>query len=131
MYDSNTGQLIEEKVQCPFCGSTQLYAGKRGFKLGCFGLLLLSPVIVIAMFWFWPILLLLILFGFIGGNKVRLSCMQCGRVSRPGRISAVLSLPKQSDVVTLPKQRDVMSFMGVGVVLFVVIWFLVCVLFKI
>jgi hypothetical protein len=74
----------DDTVRCPYCKSTQLYAGKRGFKIGCFGLLLLSPVLVIAMLFFWPVLLLLIPVGFMGGNKIRLTCMQCGRVSRPG-----------------------------------------------
>jgi DNA-directed RNA polymerase subunit RPC12/RpoP len=87
MYDSNTGQLIEEKVQCPYCGSTQLQVEKRGFKMGGCMVLLLLPLVVLAFFIFLPLLLLAVLllpFGFMGANKTSLICLRCGKTSRPG-----------------------------------------------
>jgi DNA-directed RNA polymerase subunit RPC12/RpoP len=49
--------LPDVPVKCPYCGSTQVHAGARGFKLTT---------------------------GFIGSGKVRLTCLRCGRQFRPG-----------------------------------------------
>jgi DNA-directed RNA polymerase subunit RPC12/RpoP len=45
-------------VKCPYCGSTQVHAGARGFK--------------------WTT-------GLLGSGKVRLTCLRCGRQFKPGQ----------------------------------------------
>ena len=46
------------KVRCPSCGSTQIAAVRRGFKLST---------------------------GWMGSGQVILNCMKCGRQFRPGQ----------------------------------------------
>ena len=49
-------------VQCPRCNSTQVHAGKRGWKLFS---------------------------GFIGSSNVIITCLECGKQFRPGEKSAL------------------------------------------
>ena len=51
------------QVCCPRCGSEQLYAAKRGFTLTT---------------------------GFIGAQRVHVTCLRCGKRSKPGRGGAML-----------------------------------------
>jgi hypothetical protein len=76
--------LPDDTVRCPCCKSTQLYPSKRGFKFG-FWMLFFSPLALLAAFFFLlPGLIVLVLAGFIGANKIVLTCLQCGNKSRPG-----------------------------------------------
>ena len=52
---------MEDQVVCPSCGSTQIHAEKRGFRLAT---------------------------GFIGSGKILITCLNCGRRFRPGSNSA-------------------------------------------
>ena len=51
-------QIAEHNVRCPLCGSTQIHAGRRGWKLST---------------------------GWMGSSQVILTCMKCGRQFRPGQ----------------------------------------------
>lgn len=61
----------EDFVCCPRCGSTQLTANKKGFGLGraAAGGLLLGPVGLLG--------------GFLGSNKVIITCLKCGHQWKP------------------------------------------------
>jgi hypothetical protein len=52
--------MSEQAVRCPKCGSTQIHAEKRGYK---------------------------VLTGFIGSSKIIITCLSCGAEFRPGEIS--------------------------------------------
>ena len=54
-------------MKCPFCGSERVYARKRGYSwlIGCLGVLVLS--------------LFGLLLGFIGRDKLRYHCNDCGQ----------------------------------------------------
>lgn len=60
-----------DSVCCPRCGSTQLTANKKGFGLGkaAAGGLLLGPVGLLG--------------GFLGSNKVLITCLKCGHQWKP------------------------------------------------
>jgi len=62
----------ESSIQCPKCKSTQLTANKKGFGLGkaAAGGLLLGPVGLLG--------------GLFGSGKVKITCLKCGNVFRPG-----------------------------------------------
>jgi hypothetical protein len=49
---------VTSGVACPYCGSTAVHAGNRG--------------------WNWKT-------GLLGSGNVRLTCMQCGRSFKPGK----------------------------------------------
>lgn len=59
-------------LYCPHCGCSQLTANKKGFAVGkaAAGALLTGGVGVLA--------------GFIGSGDVRVTCLQCGKVWKPG-----------------------------------------------
>ena len=61
----NMNQETEEKISCPKCGSTQVFADKKGFsgKKACCGALLAGP--------------LGLLCGTHKKNKVQLTCLKC------------------------------------------------------
>lgn len=61
----------EEPIRCPQCGSTYLTANKKGFGLGkaAAGGLLLGPVGLLG--------------GFLGSNKVKITCLKCGYTWKP------------------------------------------------
>lgn len=60
------------KVHCPKCNSDQIFAGKKGFSAGkaVAGAVLTGGIGVVA--------------GAIGSNKVKLTCLNCGHVFKPG-----------------------------------------------
>jgi hypothetical protein len=60
------------EVECPKCGSNQITANKQGFsgKKAVAGALLTGGVGLLA--------------GTIGSNKVRITCLACGNVFKPG-----------------------------------------------
>lgn len=76
--DTSTNKLSpqirdEELIKCPKCGSTQLSAGNSGFGLGkaAAGGLLLGPIGLLG--------------GFIGSNKVIVTCLNCGKQWKAGQ----------------------------------------------
>ena len=67
------GGSADEKIHCPNCGSTQITANRRGFRLGsaALGGMLFGRVGA--------------LLGGLGGrNKIRITCLKCGHVFKPG-----------------------------------------------
>lgn len=50
--------MSDDKVTCPKCGSSQIHAEKRGWSV-------------------WS--------GFIGANKIYLTCLKCGHKFEPGQ----------------------------------------------
>ncbi|RHV92579.1 hypothetical protein DXA95_12300 [Odoribacter sp. OF09-27XD] len=64
----------EDKLYCPHCGSSQLTANKKGYGVGkaAAGVLLTGGVGLLA--------------GFIGSGKVKITCLKCGKVMKPGEL---------------------------------------------
>lgn len=64
--------MEEQKVRCPYCGSTEITAQKKGFSAGkaVAGGLLAGPVGLAA--------------GGIGSGKVKCTCLRCGRTWNAG-----------------------------------------------
>lgn len=64
---NNKPKQTDEKVRCPKCGSTQISANKKGFGLGkaAVGGALTGGVGLLG--------------GFIGSNKVEITCLLCGK----------------------------------------------------
>jgi len=52
--------ISADQLKCPRCGSTQIHAEKRGWRLTT---------------------------GFIGSGKIMISCLNCGRKGKPGSFS--------------------------------------------
>jgi DNA-directed RNA polymerase subunit RPC12/RpoP len=63
---------MTQEIKCPKCGSTQLTANKKGFsgKKAVVGGLLTGGVGLLA--------------GTIGSNKVKITCLSCGKEFTPG-----------------------------------------------
>lgn len=64
----------EDKLYCPFCGSSQLTANKKGFGAGktVAGAVLTGGVGLLA--------------GFIGSGNVKITCINCGCQWNPGQL---------------------------------------------
>jgi len=64
----------EEQIKCPYCGSTQLTANKKGFGLGkaAVGGLLTGGIGLLG--------------GFIGSGKVKITCLKCGNSWKAGKM---------------------------------------------
>jgi len=71
--DTPSNEVIDNSVKCPFCGSTQITANNKGFKFGnaAIGGVLLGPVGLLG--------------GFIGSNKVIVTCLNCGKQWKAGK----------------------------------------------
>ena len=63
---------MNDEICCPKCGSTNLHADKKGFSIGK---ALLGRVLVGGIGF---------LGGFMGGNKVMITCLNCGHTFKPG-----------------------------------------------
>lgn len=78
-----------DKLYCPYCGSSQLTANKKGFGAGkaLTGAVLTGGIGLLA--------------GFIGSGKVKITCLKCGRTMKPGELSTtpltVEQIKKRSD----------------------------------
>ena len=74
---------MNEEILCPKCGSNQLSANKKGFsgKKAVAGAVLTGGIGVLA--------------GTIGSNKVRITCLACGHVFKPGEDQKSVQKKKQ------------------------------------
>ena len=63
---------MNDEICCPKCGSTNLHADKKGFSVGK---ALLGRVLVGGIG---------LLGGFMGSNKVMITCLNCGHTFKPG-----------------------------------------------
>lgn len=64
-------QIEEDPIKCPRCGGSQIAANKKGFGLGkaVAGGFLLGPVGLLG--------------GFLGSNKIKITCLKCGHQWKP------------------------------------------------
>jgi rubredoxin len=64
---------MENKIRCPKCSSDKLTANKKGFSGGkaVIGGLLTGGIGLTA--------------GFIGSNKIQITCINCGHMFKPGQ----------------------------------------------
>ena len=64
--------MSEELIKCPKCGSTQLTTTKKGFsgKQAVAGAVLTGGIGLLA--------------GTIGSNKIKITCLACGKEFKPG-----------------------------------------------
>ena len=64
----------EDKLYCPFCGSSQLTANKKGFRAGkaVAGAVLTGGIGLLA--------------GLIGSGDVKVTCLNCGCQWKPGQL---------------------------------------------
>lgn len=62
------------EICCPFCGSTQITANKKGFGVGkaAAGAILTGNIIGASA-------------GMIGSNKIIITCLKCGKQFSPGK----------------------------------------------
>lgn len=66
---------IDDPIKCPKCGSTQVTANKKGFSAGkaIGGAVLTGGIGVLA--------------GLHGSGKIKITCLKCGNVFKPGALS--------------------------------------------
>lgn len=64
---------MNEKILCPYCGSDQLTANKKGFsgRKSLIGGLLVGPIGLLG--------------GTLSSNKVKITCLNCGKEFKPGQ----------------------------------------------
>jgi len=76
---------MTQEIKCPKCGSNQLTANKKGFseKKAVVGGLLTGGVGLLA--------------GTIGSNKVKITCLACGKEFVPGEDMEGLKRKKQQE----------------------------------
>ena len=82
---------MTNEIQCPKCGSTQIAAGKKGFsgKKAIAGAVLTGGIGIVA--------------GTFGSNKIRITCLACGNVFKPGEGKYI---PAAKDPVNQPSEND-------------------------
>ncbi len=68
----------DDAVRCPRCGSTQVHAEKRGWRVTT---------------------------GFFGSSKIYITCLKCGKRFRPGDASRYVRAEPQSAAVALNATR--------------------------
>lgn len=75
----------ENRVRCPYCGSTEISANKKGFSAGkaVAGGLLAGPVGLAA--------------GGIGSSKVKCTCLKCGKSWNAGEKPPVTTEEKAAN----------------------------------
>lgn len=78
---------MEAKVKCPRCGSSQISANKKGFsgKQAVAGAALTGGIGLLA--------------GTIGSNKVKITCLKCGHLFKPGDKPIVKQEFNQSEFI--------------------------------
>ncbi len=82
---------MDEEILCPKCRSNQLTANKKGFsgKKAVAGAILTGGIGILA--------------GTIGSNKVRITCLACGHVFKPGEDFRALEKKKRKQAETMKK----------------------------
>jgi stress response protein SCP2/tellurite resistance protein len=90
-----------EHIVCPRCGSTNIRTGEKGFGLGkaAIGGLILGPIGLLG--------------GFIGKNKLKLTCQACGRSWSPNQTDYMEWANQQKrraqELFTRYKSQDVLE----------------------
>ena len=84
-------QSNEPTIHCPKCNSTQLTANKKGFSgtKAVAGAVLTGGIGLLA--------------GTLGSNKVRITCLACGHVFKPGDGKLDGKDPVKKEMPEMPK----------------------------
>jgi hypothetical protein len=82
---------MNDELLCPKCGSNQLSANKKGFsgKKAVAGAILTGGIGVLA--------------GTIGSNKIKITCLACGHVFKPGQDQKSVEKQKQQQAEAMKK----------------------------
>ena len=104
---------MNDEIYCPKCGSSQLSANKKGFSGGkaVGGALIAGPLGIAA--------------GTLGSNKVKITCLKCGHVFKPGEgRSTPYVLPKKQEAANSPEAAiigiiGILGLIGGGIFLLV------------
>lgn len=105
-------QPVEDAVDCPKCGSTQIMATKKGFGVGkaAVGAVLLGPIGLAG--------------GMMGSNQIMLSCMKCGHQWKPGETTVTNKKPINHRVTSAKvKIMSLVERIATGVFAFIVFGF--------
>lgn len=95
---------MENELQCPSCGSTQITANKKGFSGGkaLTGAVLTGGIGLLA--------------GTLGSKKIQITCLACGNTFKPGEDKASVEKQKQ-DIAEMQKKPAFWIFFGVFMIL--------------
>ncbi|RGN37402.1 hypothetical protein [Bacteroides oleiciplenus] len=114
----------EDKLYCPYCGSSQLTANKKGFGAGkaVAGAVLTGGVGLLA--------------GFIGSGDVKITCLNCGCQWKPGQLKTtpLSEYDKRGyyerEQIKEEEKRKAEEPMGIGTKiilwLFAIMFFIIC-----
>ena len=96
--------MQDEPIHCPNCGSQQLTANKKGLSItkAALGGFLLGPVGLAA--------------GAIGKDKIRITCLKCGRIWEPGDLMRPVEQPPEYSCYLSRAEQDnlLMKFIFFG-----------------
>ncbi len=86
--------MEEELIKCPYCGSTQIVANKKGFSVGkaAVGGILLGGVGLLA--------------GAIGNNNIVITCLKCGKTFSPNDTAKMEENKKNAEKLERQKSRE-------------------------
>ena len=89
-----------DKLYCPYCGSSQLSANKKGFGAGkaLTGAVLTGGIGLLA--------------GFIGSGNVKITCLKCGKVLKPGELTTTPLSNEQIRKKEKQENRDLLIKVG-------------------
>lgn len=104
----------DDKLYCPNCGSSQFVANKKGFgaKKALLGGFLTGGIGLFA--------------GFIGSNKIKITCLKCGHTYKPGDLKTKPLSPKELEQIKEQEDNDKSD--GIAVFFLVTILVLVLIL---
>lgn len=103
----------EEKLYCPYCGSTHLTANKKGFGAGkaLTGAVLTGGIGLLA--------------GFIGSGKVKVTCLRCGMTFNAGQLRSQ-PLTTEDRHKNAKENTNASIAVLISIVLFVVFFLISC-----